>query len=38
MGLCPGVDPPRSEPEASPPPEEKNPNWKRIQQLPLRLF
>jgi len=33
-GLCPGVDPPRSEPEAEPPPPEKQtPIWKRITLL-----
>jgi hypothetical protein len=38
LELCPGIDLPRSRPEAELlPPEEKS-NWKRIQQLSLRLF
>ena len=33
QGLCPGVDPPRSEPEAEPLLLKRNPNWKRITLL-----
>jgi hypothetical protein len=36
-GLCLGIDPPRSKPEAEPPPPEEKSNWKRITLLGYRF-